>query len=135
MPKYTFKCPECEDAIIVRLSFSDYESVKCEDKLLLCEGHDIPMALIFNPGDVGFVLKDGESGGWPSKSAKENKFRKARNRVMAKREKDHVFKSRLVPNFGGMEAHSWKDVQDHARDKKGEASAKTYDSLVSSEVR
>ena len=134
MPTYTFQCPKCDAPRLTKLKFSDYEDIKAGDKLLVCEGHDDePMALVFNPGNIGFVLKDGESGGWTSKAEKENRYRRNRVGVMRRRQKDHVFKSRLVPNYGGQEAHSWKDVQDHARDKKGEASARTYDHLVNTQ--
>jgi len=131
MPTYTFQCPQCEDPILLKMKFVDYESVKAGKKMLVCEGHDdVPMELIFNPGNIGFVLQDGPSGGWASKANKENNYRNRRAGVMRRREKDHVFKNRLVPNYGGEEAHSWKDVQDHARDQKGALSASTYDHLV-----
>lgn len=134
MPTYTFKCAECVEPHLVRLSFADYEDVKAKDKLVICEGHEKPMDIMFNPGQMGFVLKDGISGGWPSKAMKENKFRKYRRGVVAKREKDHVFKSRLIPNYQGKEAHSWRDVQDHVRTEMGVDSAKTYNRLVATEV-
>jgi len=82
---------------------------------------------------VKFVLKDGESGGWASKSMKENKYRQERRQVMTKRERDHAPKTRLIPNFGGKEAHSWADVRDHVQSVKGAASAATYDRLVAQE--
>lgn len=97
----------------------------------LVDAEDNELALVFDPGDsLGLVMKDGPSGGWASKSMKENKIREARRHEMARREKDHVFKSRLVPNYQGEEAHSWADVQDHVRTTKGVAAAKTYDRLV-----
>lgn len=129
MPIYTFQRPD-GSRFAKRLSFSDYESIRSgESKLEDQDGNELP--LVFDPGDgLGFVLKDGESGGWASKSMKENRIRAERRNEMARREKDHVFKSRLVPNYQGEEAHSWADVQDHVRTTKGLAAAKTYDRLV-----
>ena len=131
MPTYTFKT---SDGSIVskRLSFSAYEEVKAGTQTLVSEAGE-PLELVFNPGDVGFVMKDGASGGWASKTGKEKKYRAERNTEMARREKDHVFKSKLVPNYQGQEAHSWADVQDHVRTTKGEYSASTYQPLVSKE--
>jgi len=130
MPMYTFKTPEGE-LFTKRLTFSDYEAVQAGDKRIVVESG--VCELVFDPGTVGFVLKDGESGGWASKANKENKWRKGRAKEMARREKDHVFKSRLIPNYDGQEAHTWKDVQEHVRGERGESSAGTYDSLVTKE--
>lgn len=132
MPTYTFRHPGTGDVFTKRLSFVDYEALKAGEKALLGED-DVELELVFNPGDVGFVLKDGVSGGWASKAMKENRYRKRHAEVMAKREKDHVFKSRLVPNYGGREANTWGDVQDHVRSKDGEYAASTYNHLVTKE--
>jgi len=91
------------------------------------------MTLVFNPTGFGFVLKDGISGGWISKSLAENDYRLKRREVLAKKEKDHFHTATLVPNYEGQEAHCWVDVRDHARSVKGEASARTYDRLVQQE--
>jgi hypothetical protein len=131
MPTYTFRTPS-GDIVNKRLSFSVYEDVKA-GKHRISGADGAPLELVFNPGDVAFVLKDGVSGGWTSKTLKESKYRLARNGEMARREKDHVFKSRLVPNYQGEEAHSWADVQDHVRTTKGEVSASTYQPLVAKE--
>jgi hypothetical protein len=132
MPTYTFRHPGTGAVLTKRLSFEDYEAVKSGEKCLLAED-DTELEIVFNPGTVGFVLKDGESGGWASKALKENQYRRERSAEMARREKDHVFKSRLVPNYKGKEAVKWADVQDHVRSEKGEASAQTYNHLVSQE--
>jgi hypothetical protein len=112
--------------------FSQYDSVKAGDEILPCKNCDKGgmLEFVFAPGNVGFVLRDGVHGGWISKANKEGKYRSKRKVDMAKREKDHVFKNKLIPNLGGNEAHSWKDVQDEVRSKKGEASAATYNALV-----
>ncbi len=134
MPTYTFKRIADGALVTKRLSFSEYDSVmagtsKVEDET------GSPLELVFNPGSVGFVLKDGVSGGWASKANKENKYRRERGSQMARREKDHVFKSRLVPNYQGQEAQNWSEVRDHVRSTKGVEAASTYDPLVSKERR
>lgn len=132
MPTYTFKRTTDGALLSRRLSFTEYDSVKRGDTQLVDDA-GAPLEIVFNPGTVGFVLKDGVSGGWMSKANKENKFRRARGTAMASKEKDHVFKSRLVPNYKGEEAHSWADVQDHVRSTKGVAAASTYAPLVAKE--
>lgn len=131
MPLFTFQCPD-GSTLNRKLTFAEYEDVKLGNlKLVDQDGNDLK--LIFNPGQIGFVMKDGVSGGWVSKAMKEQRYRQGRNQEMARREKDHVFKSRLVPNYGGHEAHNWSDVRDHVRTVKGEGSAQTYDRLVRKE--
>jgi len=149
MPQYSSRCQGCAKPASIRLSFSEYDEVKAGTRPLACECGGV-VTLEFNPGEVAFVLKDGESGGWASKAGKENKFRSARRRVMERREKDHVFKTRLVPNHGGQLTETWKDAKDvayestydrikqeHGAQTAAQAaseSAKTYDPLVTREV-
>jgi len=132
MPNYTFKRLDDGATVTKRLTFAEYDAIKAGTQQMVDE-EGRPLEIVFNPGRVGFVLKDGVSGGWASKTNKESQYRQARNATMARREKDHVFKSRLVPNYQGQEAHSWSDVQDHVRSTQGVASASTYDPLVSKE--
>ena len=131
MPNYTFQRSD-GSLMTKRLSFAEYDSIK-SGEMKLVDGDDNELLLIFNPGDVKFILKDGESGGWASKALKENKFRQEHRQVMARRERDHAPKTRLVPNFGGKLAHTWADVRDHVMTTKGAASASTYDRLVKKE--
>ena len=134
MPTYTFKNPESGETLTKRLKFDEYEAVRSgEQKVTSEDGTELE--LVFDPGDVGFVLKDGVSGGWATKAGRENKYRRERSSQMAQREKDHVFKSKLVPNYNGQEAGSWREVQEHVRSTKGTASARTYDPLVTKEKR
>lgn len=128
MPNYTFQTPSGE-LLSKRLTFVEYQAVK-DGELKLVDDQDNELKLVFNPGDVGFVLKDGESGGWASKALKENRYRTERRHLMTRRERDNVMKPKLVPNFKGQEAHSWADVRDHAMTVNGAASASTYDRLV-----
>jgi hypothetical protein len=151
MPTYSVTCETCRKAASVRLSFSEYDLVKGGQTLACphtgCEGK---ASIVFNPGEVAFVLKDGESGGWVSKAGKENAYRATRRKVMAQRERDHVFKSRLQPNFGGELTGTWQEARDaayentydrikqeHGAETARQAateSAKTYEPLVSREV-
>ena len=82
---------------------------------------------------ANFILKDGPSGGWTSKANKENKYRRYRQDVMTRRERDHVFKTRLIPNYQGQEAPSWREAQEEARSRDGDLAASTYEPHVSKE--
>mgnify|MGYP001601558836 FL=1 len=131
MPAYTFQRPD-GTLLTKRLSFAEYDSLT-KGEVKLVDEKDQELKLIFNPGDVKFVLKDGESGGWASKAMKENKYRAEHRNTMARRERDHAPKTKLIPNFAGREAHSWADVQDHVHTTRGPESASTYDRLVRKE--
>lgn len=133
MPVYSTRCEACNQDASIRLSFVDYESVKLGVKTLECTTCQGKVVLAFNPGDVTFVLKDGESGGWQSKAIKENKYRGRRREIMEKRERDHVFKTRLIPNHGGVETGTWRDAREAARKEGGDLAAATYNPLVKSE--
>jgi len=126
-------CLECGTTKDQRLSYSDYDQVRDGSKTLACSNCGLPAQIGFAPGNLGFILREGESGGWASKSIKENAYRNRRREVMAKREKDHVFKSSLQANYDGVETGSWKEAQELARVEKGDEAASTYDPLVSKE--
>lgn len=132
MPTYTFKKPSNGSLVTKRLTFTEYDSVRSGVNLIQDETGET-LEIVFDPGQVGFVMKDGQSGGWASKANKENRFRRDRSAQMGRREKDHVFKSKLVPNYQGKEAHSWADVQDHVRSTSGVEAANTYASHVEKE--
>lgn len=134
MPTYNIECSECGATYDQRLSFSQYDELKAEKSVLPCKTCGSNAKISFSPGKVGFVMKDGESGSWTSKVLKESKYRTARREVMAKREKDHVFKSSLQANYDGTETGSWRDAQELARTEKGEAAAATYAPLVTKEL-
>lgn len=130
MPTYQIECHECGTTRDQRLSFSDYDQVKAGEKPLVCSKCGLPAKIGFCPGNLGFILKEGESGGWASKSIKENAYRAKRREEVAKKEKDHVFKSSLQANYDGTETGSWREAQEMARKEKGEAAASSYDHLV-----
>jgi hypothetical protein len=110
------------------MSFLDYESVKLGVKTLECSACQGKVGLVFNPGEVAFVMKDGESGGWTSKAGKENSYRARRNKILDQKTKDHVFKTKLIPNYGGQQTDGWREAQESAR-KDGKDTA-TYDPLI-----
>ncbi len=136
MPSYAVAC-SCGYQTTIRLSFAAYDAHKGGQEIPTPCGNcgERSLRVGFDPATalVGFTLREGESGGWTSKSIRENAYRQGRSQVMAQREKDHVRVNQLVPNYQGEEGHSWKDIQDHVRSTKGEAAAATYDPLVSKE--
>ena len=56
MPTYTFKRPD-GSLMAKRLNFSEYESLK-SGEMKLVDQDDAELELVFNPGDVNFVLKN-----------------------------------------------------------------------------
>lgn len=134
MPRYSVQCKDCNLSGEVRLTYEEHDELRSGAKAVECDCGG-KASLYFNPGDVSFVMKDGPSGGWVSKALREHKYRKERNQVMARRERDHVFKSKLVPNYNGMETGTWRDAQEEARKDKGDLAAKSYNSLVKRETK
>ena len=133
MPTYSLACLECGRIEDRRMSFTDYDALK-EGKLhVACPSCTEAMTINFQPGKVMFVLKDSATGGWVSKAGKENKYRMKRREEMARREKDHVFKSSLQPNYNGVETVTWREAQEAARKDGGDTSASTYEPLVAKE--
>jgi len=133
MPTYQIECLECGKVRDERLTYSEYDQVKAGTMELTCNVCHLRAVIGFTPGNLGFVLKEGVSGGWVSKSGKENAYRAKRREEMARRERDHVFKPTLQANYEGIETGSWREAQEMARREKGEASAATYDPLVTQE--
>jgi hypothetical protein len=117
---YTTKCENKCDATI-RLSFSEYEQAMSGGSLA-CSVCRSSAQIHFSPEGVNFVLRDGPSGGWATKAALENRYRRDRHATMGRRERDHVKPNKLVPNFGGEIAHSWSEA-------KGAAYQSTYDKV------
>lgn len=142
MPLYATRCESCSSTQSQKLTFSDYELVQGGQKTLSCKDCGGNVSLVFAPGDIKFVLKDGESGGWVSKAMKENKYRAARQGVMERRQRDHAPNPKLVPNFAGETTQSWAEAQRYAYEKAytetqdvsaAQEASKTYDPLVKQE--
>lgn len=150
--QYSTECQTCHKTEIRKLTFDEYDAVKAGTQQLACAELTCagPVALVFDPANVSFVLGDGQSGGFVSKAMKENAYRKKRRQVMAQRERDHVRPNKLQPNFQGQATGSWAEARDAAYQStynrvSGEhgakdaarvatESAKTYDRLVKQEA-
>lgn len=147
---YTTKCQVCEKQGVAKLTFAEYDKAKEGGFDLTCSACGGWAQIVFDPGNVSFVLKDGESGGFTSKAAKENAFRRKHNAVMDKRQRDHAPRTTLQPNFGGALTGNWKTAReaayettyDRVKEEHGtetaqqaaQESAQTYDPLVTREV-
>ena len=137
MPTYTF-VREDGTTLTKRVTFSDFRKIQKGD-LELKDDKGQTLSLVFNPQNVQFNLKDGISGSWPSKVGREKTYRDKRFQVMGQRQRDHVFKTKLIPNYVGQEAGSWREAQNMAAtdsdvDKDIRTGiAKGYNSLVAKE--
>ena len=126
---YATACQKCQKQAQVKLSFTDYDAVKLGTSTLACADCEGAVTLVFDPGSVNFILRDGESGGWTSKALRENKYRAARQGVMERRQKDHAPTTRLLPNFAGQRTESWEEARSLAFDTAArEVKAETGDS-------
>ncbi len=134
MPTYQIACFECGNSKDTRLSFTQYDEMKNGSRTISCGICGKDMSIVFSPGNLGFNLKEGDSGGWVSKSLKENNYRKKRRLEMEQRERNHVFKPNLQPNYEGVETGTWREAQELARKEKGSESAGTFESLVAKET-
>jgi hypothetical protein len=133
MPTYQIECYECGSVVDQHLTFSEYDKIKSGESGIQCHNCGLPAGIGFSPGKIKFILKEGESGGWASKSIKESSYRKKRRIELARRERDHVFKPSLQPNYKGVETGSWVEAREMARNDKGNTSASTYNNLVKSQ--
>jgi len=113
MPIYTMECQTCHNQRQHKLTFEQYDLANKGAFPLSCSCGGMAK-LIFNPAGVGFVLKDGISGGWMSKASKENAYRANRRQVLTRKERDHVSPKKLRPNFQGQETSSWSEARDTA---------------------
>jgi hypothetical protein len=93
----------------------DYESVKLGAKTLECAACHGKAAIVFNPGNISFVMKDGESGGFVGKAMKENTYRAKRRVEMARRTREHIAPRPLIPNYEGQQTENWREAQESAR--------------------
>lgn len=149
MPIYNIKCKQCGQIKERKFTFEQYKQMKERELTVVCDCGGA-YQIEFDPSGVGFVLKDGESGGWVSKASKENAYRANRRQVLTRRERAHVSPKKLVPNFQGQVTETWKEAKDFAYqtkydELKGEKgiiaandeakkSATTYDRYVQQEL-
>ena len=142
MPTYTMKCESCQKSVEKRLSFEAYEALEAGTNTVPCPACTGKLGLVFDPCNVSFVLRDGESGGWVSKAMRENKYRAERVGVMGRRQRDHAPNPKLTPNFAGETTNTWAEARQAAYDKAiqetqdtsaAREAARTYDSFVKKE--
>ncbi len=147
---YTVQCQVCQKQGVQKLTFAEYDEAKAGTRDVPCPHCGGWASIVFDPGNVTFVLKDGASGGFTSKAAKENSYRRRRGVEMDRRQRDHAPRTTLQPNFGGGLTGNWKTAKDAAYEARydevkqehgpqvaaqaAQESAKTYDPLVSKEV-
>lgn len=135
MAKYTFRCPKCENEVTYKLTFAEYDKVKKGESSHSCPECTNNMSLVFAPGQLAMVMKEGPSGGWTAKAEKERSYRTARYAEMGRRQKDNVHAPTLQPNYEGVETGTWRDAQEEARKNKGDAAAAGYKTLVELEKK
>jgi hypothetical protein len=134
MPSYTYSCSDCKKAFDLLQTFTQHEEAKSGLSSVLCEcgGCCSP---IFNPGSLGASFKEGETGGWASKGAKERRNRELRWAHLGRKQKDHVKPTDLIPNYDGQVHDRWSDIQDHVQSTQGAAAAATYNPFVAKEKK
>jgi hypothetical protein len=150
MPLYTVQCQVCEKQGTQKLTFAEYDEVKAQKRDVSCPHCGGWANIVFDPGNVNFVLKDGESGGWISKAGRENTFRRRHNVEVSRRQRDHAPRTTLQPNFQGGLTGTWKTAQEAAFETRYDEvkqehgaqvavqaateAARTYDPLVNRQV-
>lgn len=150
MPLYSVHCEVCGKAGSQKFTFAEYDEIKAGTQVLACPDCQGNVLIAFDPGNVSFVLKDGESGGWISKANKENAYRAKHGVEVSRRQRDHAPRTTLQPNFGGKLTGNWKTAKEAAYDsaydtvkqefgaqvatQAAQASAGTFDALVKKEV-
>lgn len=150
MPLYTVQCQVCEKQGVKKLTFAEYDRVKAGTHDAVCPHCGEAASIVFDPGNINFVLKDGQSGGWVSKAGKENTYRRRHNVEMDRRQRDHAPRTTLQPNYGGLLTGKWKTAREAAFEARydevkqehgpqvamqaAQESAKTYEPLVNREV-
>ena len=127
---YDFWCLDCGNVQEDECSVNEFKSytpvcVKCGG---VCKYR-------FSPTKVHFVLKDGQSGSWPSKGERFKKFRAKASEDAARRQKDRYTAPSLVPNFQGKETETWTEAKEKAADAIGPDAAATYNDKVKSETQ
>jgi hypothetical protein len=146
MPLYTVQCQVCKQQGTQKLTFAEYLLTQKEKQDVTCPHCGGWASIVFDPGNVNFVLKDGESGGWVSKAGKENAFRQKHTVEMTRRQRDHAPRTTLQPNFGGLLTGTWKTAKEAAYETRydevkqehgaqvaaqaAQESASTYDPLI-----
>lgn len=125
MACYDYQCtnPECASVQEETMSISSKDGA-----VIHCKVCGALSQYIFTPSLVHMSLK---GDGWPSKTIKEKSYRAKRSIHMAQKQRDHVEKPTLQPNFNGQATGSWADAQTAAHD--AGKNHTSYDNLVAKE--
>lgn len=129
---YEYICTKCENAQDEQhpvAGFKEFEP-KCEKCGAKCLYN-------FNPAGVDFILKDGPSGGWPSKGNRVQQSMTKRSQAAAKRQKERYghIKTDAIPNINGIERDSWEACRSEAVRELGPEKAKSFDFKVAEEKK
>lgn len=108
MAKYDFKCQKCEHIQEEVLKISERDTAK-----ISCAKCGSKSQYTFTPTNFYMHLR---GDGWPSKTIREKNVRLKRNQVMGQKQRDHVSKPELAPNFNGVRTGSWESAQAMAHD-------------------
>lgn len=125
MATYDYQCtdPQCRNVQEETMRISEKENA-----VIHCKSCGSPAQYVFTPTLVHMSLK---GDGWPSKTIKEKNYRKKRSAHMSKKQRDHVQKPTLQPNFNGEATGTWADAQTAAHD--AGKNYISYDNLVAQE--
>lgn len=122
MPRYDYRCNNCQKVVEIVHSMKVSPVFKCED----CPDEILERLISFNRG--GFIIK-GES---PSKVIKEMGNRRRKNADLGVRQLERYGTGpRVAPNVGGMEVDSWSDAAKLA--KEAGLDTKTYEPMIQKE--
>lgn len=120
---YVFEC-ECGEVRKENLPVSE------RDSEIICSCGK-SMNRVINSGAINFSLK---GWGWTGRDYKEKRIREKRSLDMAlKQHERYGDGDKLVPNYNGREADSWKEVRDQAVFEKGAQVSNQYESLINKE--
>lgn len=134
---YSYQCTnkEClstdgEQTIIeAEASMKDFKEVhpSCTKCGFVCDYKWVPSV-------TNFILKDGNSGSWPSKGNRFKQYREKASQAATKRQLNRYGEPKgAVPNFQGQERESWREAQNDAVKEKGLEVAHTFNEKIREE--
>lgn len=124
--KYLFECSSCGHQWEAEFKVEDFDKVK--SSTLPCPKCSSEGSYKFDPSGVQVCFVGLQ---WSDKNYREKKYRKARSKYMAQRQKTNNCTPKLAPNYKGERTSSWKEArQEAAADGKF---SETYDHLVAAE--
>lgn len=114
-------CARCNASTEEILTFAEYDCLEKKEVALPCEACGGPKELAETFTEIDVIYRDGMSGGWASKAGKENNYRQKRYSYLGTRARNNHKVSKLIPNFQGEIAESWKEAKEMAYEKVSEA--------------